>query len=127
MNKLPNEIINQILLFNSHPVADLLRPIITTTERYQTLSINGKIKCIDNCEDIEISKQYEIDVIGNSIRTRLNVKSFKQPFLYRLARLDPLYFDINRVEIKEILIQDSCKRHGVANMDEADGDWILYV
>ena len=127
MNKLPHEIINKIMLFNSHPVADLIRTLIIPAELHQTLIINGKIKCIDNCESIEKSKQYEIDVIGNSIRTRLNVNSFKQPFLYRLARLDPLYFDINRIEIKEILIQDSCKRHGVANMDEADGDWILYV
>ena len=30
MNKLPNEIINQILLFNSHPVADLFKPIAKT-------------------------------------------------------------------------------------------------
>ena len=27
MNKLPNEIINQILLFNSHPVADLFKEV----------------------------------------------------------------------------------------------------
>ena len=29
MNKLPNEIINQILLFNSHPVADLFKEVAT--------------------------------------------------------------------------------------------------
>ena len=28
MNKLPNEIINQILLFNSHPVADLFKEAV---------------------------------------------------------------------------------------------------
>ena len=27
MNKLPNEIINNIMLFNSHPVADLFKPV----------------------------------------------------------------------------------------------------
>ena len=30
MNKLPNEIINQIMLFNSHPVADLLKEAVET-------------------------------------------------------------------------------------------------
>ena len=30
MNKLPNEIINQILLFNYHPVADLLKQAVET-------------------------------------------------------------------------------------------------
>ena len=30
MNKLPNEIINQILLFNSHPVADLIKEAVKT-------------------------------------------------------------------------------------------------
>jgi len=37
MNKLPNEIINQILLFNSHPVADLFKEAVKTVneELYQ--------------------------------------------------------------------------------------------
>ena len=30
--EIPNEIIGKIMLFNSHPVADLLRPLIKSSE-----------------------------------------------------------------------------------------------
>ena len=46
MNKLPNEIINQIMLFNSHPVADLFKEIATPI--YENL--NRKI-CGDYTSD----------------------------------------------------------------------------
>ena len=36
MNKLPNEIIRQIRKFESHPVADLIKPLITPAELHQT-------------------------------------------------------------------------------------------
>ena len=114
MNKLPNEIIRQIRKFDSHPVADLFET---------KLELN--IRCY--CEDLETSRQYELKVIGNRIRTLLNVESIKKPFLRQIAIFDVIYFHINRSQMEEIVILDSCKRHGVANMDDVQWDWMLYV
>ena len=83
------------------------------------------IRCY--CEDLETSRQYELKVIGNRIRTLLNVESIKKPLLRQIARFDVIYLHINRSEIEEILIQDSCKRHSVSNMDDVQWDWMLYV
>ena len=44
MNKLPNEIINQILLFNSHPVADLIKEVVEGLREeldYYNLDVDG--------------------------------------------------------------------------------------
>ena len=51
MNNLPKEVNDQIMLFSSHSVDDLLKPHITATKCYQALRFNGKIRCRGNCEE----------------------------------------------------------------------------
>ena len=46
MNELPNEIINQILLFNSHPVADLFKEAVAQVNEELYEIIEGEESCI---------------------------------------------------------------------------------
>ena len=57
MNKLPNEIMNQIMLFNSHPVADLIKEAVTTVdeELYDYNSNACDNRCTGKWDIIEMS------------------------------------------------------------------------
>ena len=46
MNKLPNEVINKIMLFNSHPVADLIKEVVEGLRDeldYYNLDVHGYV------------------------------------------------------------------------------------
>ena len=57
MNKFPNEVINQIMLFNSHPVADLLQIAVNTVnyELYEILPGDYEYGGQDDCRADDMS------------------------------------------------------------------------
>ena len=63
MNKLPNEIINQIMLFNSHHVADLFKEVVETVneELYRIRDYTSDTDTFCYADDMSFAEYFFVD------------------------------------------------------------------
>ena len=89
MNKLPNEIINQILLFNSHPVADLLKQAVETVNKeiYEIIEGDYEYGGEDYCHADEMS--FADFYFSFEDRDRLH----NSRHIYRYCWMDSIYYN----------------------------------
>ena len=72
-NKLPNEIINRIMLYHSHPVADLMRTLINKYNEVRCMRCKnphcgGYTSFFETWRNIELD-QGKIDIMIKHLRT----------------------------------------------------------
>ena len=88
MNKLPNEIINKIMLFNSHPVADLFKEAVKTVneELYENIEGDYEYGGEDYCraDEMSFADHFFNGYEGNNILTR---------HIYKYTWMDATYFE----------------------------------
>ena len=115
MNTLPENLINKIMLYVSHPCADIMRTCLC--DRFDdVLLLKTERRCIPilNCytrswfevrdntsKGIEYSWEY--NVIQNHIYNKLKVLAISETDVLRLC---PEYVHFNKSIINEILIED---------------------
>ena len=120
LNNLPNNVINLIVRFCSHPIADQLKPCIIETEEYNIIhsnifyyKSNNSICCrgidhqsyhnIDSTTNKFISEIIEKQVINSIITNKLNIKYLKD---HHLKLLNPNFVHFNKAIINDILFED---------------------
>ena len=120
LNNLPNNVINLIFRFSSHPIADLLKPCIIETEEYNIIhsnifyyKSNNSICCrgidhqsyhnIDSTTNQFISERMEKQVISSVIKHKLNITYLKD---HHLNLLNPIFVHVNKAIINDIILED---------------------
>ena len=95
MNTLPENLINKIMLYVSHPCADMIQSALEQRSSSFLLHDNNSL------EDDEYS--YEFNVVQKHIYNRLQVSFISEDGILRLC---PEYVHFNKSIINGILIQD---------------------
>jgi len=104
MNNLPIEIINHIMRFNSHPLADIARDNIISTRFGTYYYIGDKLRWMFS-EESDFIDGYETYVIEQHIKNHYNIK-----YIRDIKMFDKLYYHINKNHIDVYIISLFLKR-----------------
>ena len=103
MEPLPKEAIKVIVIFISHPVADIIKPQINEEGGFNVIRL-----AYQNCEyhvsrhtEDELSRQsWDRTVIETTLKYKLQIRYLTSDALHRL---DPSFVHLNKEVIEEIL------------------------
>jgi hypothetical protein len=114
MNTLSEELINKIMLYVSHPCADILNNAIEKVEDSEDRFINEKNKTFTFINDYDIlphydnpqyyEYDYEFEVVRRHIYNKLQVWAITEDDILRLC---PEYLHMNRKIIMGLINEDA--------------------
>ena len=98
MTTLPIDRINKLMTYNSHPTADLVRPLFIVTPYARYVQFSSRVRwLISDDEQGMNSDAYEMYVLSKCIRHKYQVKYVSQ------APLTRLFFHFNRHHLEQIM------------------------
>ena len=100
MISLPQSIYNRIMLFNSHPTADIIRECIVDTGEERFIH-RGRAEWLIGDTDYDGADDYEVYVITKCLKHKYQVK-----YLSRIPSLDTYYKHFNREIISKAVTRD---------------------
>jgi len=98
---IPVEVYIEILRFNSHLVADIIRPCIIESGFGRFLRVNSKICWLMTNSNKDNDNSYETYVLGKVLKHKYQVK-----YISHIVFTDKIYYHINRDHLKKLYEQD---------------------
>ena len=99
---MPIEVYNKIMRFNSHPLADIIRPCIIESGFGRFMKVNNKICWLMTNSNKDNDNSYETYVLGKVLKHKYQVK-----YISHIAFSDYIYYHINRDHLKKLYEQDA--------------------
>ena len=116
MTTLPIDIINKLMTYNSHPTADLVRPLFIVTPYARYVQFSSRVRwLISDDEQGMNSDAYEMYVLSKCIRHKYQVKYVSQ------APLTRLFCHFNRHHLELIMGEEQIFKY-VADVYDPDSD-----
>ena len=100
MTRLPLSIYNRIMLFTSHPTADIIRECIVEAGEGRFIH-RGRAEWLIGDTDYDGSDDYEVYVITKCLKHKYQVK-----YVSRIPHLDIYYQHFNRKILAEAVTRD---------------------
>ena len=122
MTTLPNDIISKLLTYNSHPTADLVRPIVIVTSHARYVQFISRVRWLISDDGLGMnSEAYEMYVLSKCIRHKYQVKYVIQ------APLTRLFFHFNRHHLEQIIDKEQMSKYVTDDYDTDSDVEILAV
>ena len=121
MTKLPEAVYNKIMLFNSHPTADIIRDCIVEAGEGRFIH-RGRAEWLIGDTDYDGADDYEVYVLSKCLQHKYQVK-----YLSRIPCLDAYYQHSNRRILAEAVTRDLLLMYvddDYGTADDEDG-WLL--
>ena len=112
MTCLTNDLYNKIMLFNSHPTADIMRECIVEAGDHRFIH-RGRAEWLIRDTDYDGSDDYEVYVITKCLQHKHKVK-----YLSRLPPLVKYYQHFSRIILAEAVTRDLLMMYVNAEEDD---------
>jgi hypothetical protein len=113
MTTLPLDIINKVMTYNSHPTADLVRPLFIVAPYTRYVQFSSRVRWLSSDDELGTnSDAYEMYVLSKCSRHKYHVNYVSQSPLTRLL------FHFNRHHLEQILDKEQIFK----SVDDYDPD-----